>query len=104
MSNNRPPTNERQIHAVKNLDALLAENDSLKDQLSEMAAEAAKWKSRALNHLRAFDELEHLFKELREEYRDRKCQWGDEYLWSKHEDSELIAKVEAYPQIKEDDQ
>jgi hypothetical protein len=30
------------------------------------------------------------------EYEDRKAQWGDEYLWEKHEDAEAIAEVEAF--------
>jgi hypothetical protein len=30
------------------------------------------------------------------EYEDRKAQWGDEYLWEKHEDAEAIAEVKAW--------
>jgi hypothetical protein len=30
------------------------------------------------------------------EYEDRKAQWGSEHLWQKHEDTEAIAKVEAF--------
>lgn len=27
---------------------------------------------------------------LAEEYEDRRAQWGDEYLWTKHEDTERV--------------
>lgn len=30
------------------------------------------------------------------EYEDRKAQWGSQYLWEKHEDTEAIAEVEAF--------
>jgi hypothetical protein len=30
------------------------------------------------------------------EYTDRRAQWGDEYLWGKHEDAEAMAEVEAF--------
>lgn len=30
---------------------------------------------------------------LKEEYADRKAQFGDEYLWKKHEDEELIDDI-----------
>jgi hypothetical protein len=33
------------------------------------------------------------------EYEDRKAQWGSDYLWTKHEDADAIAEVEAF--IKE---
>jgi hypothetical protein len=37
----------------------------------------------------------HLVK-LWEEYDDRRSQFGDEYLWGKHEDTEAIEEVEAF--------
>jgi hypothetical protein len=30
---------------------------------------------------------------LMEEYADRRSQWGDEYLWGKHEDTELVEDI-----------
>jgi hypothetical protein len=30
---------------------------------------------------------------LMEEYADRRAQWGDEYLWRKHEDTELVEDI-----------
>ncbi len=30
------------------------------------------------------------------EYEDRRSQFGDDYLWEKHEDAEAIAVVEAF--------
>ena len=41
-------------------------------------------------------ELETVRRDLRdlmEEYADRRAQWGDEYLWSKHENTELIEDI-----------
>jgi hypothetical protein len=37
-----------------------------------------------------------LLRVLWTEYEDRKAQWGSEYLWSKHEDAEAIAEVQAF--------
>ncbi len=34
-------------------------------------------------------------KGLKEEYDDRKCQWGDQYLWEKHEDVEKVERAAA---------
>ena len=31
--------------------------------------------------------------DLMEEYADRRAQWGDEYLWRKHEDTELVEDI-----------
>ncbi len=36
------------------------------------------------------DELMNALQELMDEYEDRKCQFGDEYLWDKHEDATVI--------------
>ena len=30
---------------------------------------------------------------LMDEYADRRAQWGDEYLWGKHEDTELVEDI-----------
>jgi hypothetical protein len=30
------------------------------------------------------------------EYEGRKAQWGSDYLWEKHEDTEAIAEVKAW--------
>ena len=32
-------------------------------------------------------------RDLMEEYADRRAQWGDEYLWRKHEDTELVEDI-----------
>jgi hypothetical protein len=34
--------------------------------------------------------LERDLRALMEEYEDRRSQWGDEYLWRKHEDTKLL--------------
>ena len=41
------------------------------------------------------DEYARDLSDLIAEYDDRKAQWGDEYLWTKHEDAELIAGIRA---------
>ena len=33
---------------------------------------------------------------LWEEYDDRRSQFGDDYLWEKHEDAEAIKEIEAF--------
>lgn len=38
-------------------------------------------------------ELEAALRDLFEEYDDRAAQWGSEYLWQKHEDSDIIARA-----------
>jgi len=40
-------------------------------------------------------ELEAALRDLFEEYDDRAAQWGSEYLWQKHEDSEVVARSRA---------
>lgn len=37
----------------------------------------------------------HLLK-LWEEYDDRRSQFGDDYLWQKHQDAEAIEEIEAF--------
>ena len=36
------------------------------------------------------DRLEEAGKVLADEYEDRRAQWGNEYLWTKHEDTERV--------------
>ena len=58
-----------------------------------MTSEALHAKSDIAKQLAIRDAM---LAELWEEYTDRKSQWGDEYLWEKHEDAECIAKVKAF--------
>ena len=39
------------------------------------------------------DEARRDLSDLMEEYEDRRNQWGDEYLWDRHEDSMLIDDI-----------
>jgi ferritin len=40
--------------------------------------------------------LEKHLSKLWEEYDDRRSQFGDDYLWEKHEDAEVIEEIEAF--------
>jgi hypothetical protein len=63
------------------------------DLLERTTMNPADWMalSRKLEYER--DEGRRDLRALMEEYADRRAQWGDEYLWHKHEDAELIEDI-----------
>lgn len=62
------------------------EFDRLKWELEEQRAELAKWQTLA-------GQLAEVFKVFIEQYEDRKCQFGSDYLWQKHEDVDAINRA-----------
>ena len=66
----------------------------------EDAGEADYWKWR-MEKLEAKNEwLREALSGLLEEYEDRRAQFGDEYLWKKHEDEEVIKKAQQSLEVK----
>jgi len=61
--------------------------------VSAMTSESLHSKADIARQLAARDEMLAL---LWNEYEDRRAQWGNEYLWGKHEDTLTIKKVEAF--------
>ena len=58
-----------------------------------MTSESLHAKSDIARQLAARDKM---LAVLWAEYEDRRAQWGDEYLWTKHEDAEAIEEVKVF--------
>lgn len=104
--------NQNVVTFTNQVEKLRADNAELLARLEERTQSHLHASARDVQTIQRqsvlLDRLATAFKSFMEEYEDRKCQFGSDYLWQKHEDVDAINRAKealaAYESAKEGEQ